>query len=227
MLSASCVLGPFGCREVSPPRSTVGFRGYVEYCERLHDTCATATDDLAPEYSEKAKGWPVVCVCAWAVVSSIVVPASRCSQLTGHSICVVSILRLPVLIAAAKSKDPTGDNPAVAKWSIVELNTAIICASLITLRPLIFRWFPGLLGSKDVDEQSGPISNLMQRTVGSASTPGHAANRHDSLLRSGNDWGTWQCESTDQASSTISGGATKEQSARGAGVAVSIASNEV
>ena len=147
--------------------------------------------------------------------------------LTDRSICVVSILRLPVLIAAAKSKDPTGDNPAIAKWSIIELNVAIICASLITLRPLILRWFPALLGSINADEQPSRLSTLMQRTVGSASTPGHAANRDESLLRSGNRWGTWQCESTDQRSSTVSRGGTEEQSAGGTGVAVSVASNEV
>ena len=62
----------------------------------------------------------------------------------GHSVCVVSVVRLPFLISAAKSKDPTGDNPSVAKWSTIELNTAIICACLTTLKPLLMHIFPSL-----------------------------------------------------------------------------------
>ncbi|KAK4163709.1 hypothetical protein QBC43DRAFT_319091 [Cladorrhinum sp. PSN259] len=67
----------------------------------------------------------------------------------GFFVCVVSVVRLPFLISAAKSKDPTGDNPSIAKWSIIELNTAIVCACLTTLKPLLLHIFPSLCGSAD------------------------------------------------------------------------------
>jgi len=208
----------------------VGLGGGTEYRERLHDICASTADDWTSSYSEEAKDWPLFGVCAWVFVSSFrpsdFFPADA-FMLTGQSICVVSILRLPVLIVAAKSKDPTGDNPAVAKWSIVELNVAIICSSLTTLRPLILRWFPTIFGSLDGHGQGGHSYDMMPPTIGSASTPGHGAIHGDSLLRSGNGLGTRQCESADRASSTVPGGVTKEQSVGGQGAAVSIVVNEV
>jgi hypothetical protein len=162
------------------------------------------------------------------------VPASQVFLLTGRSICVVSILRLPVLIAAAKSKDPTGDNPAVAKWSIVELNVAIICASLTTLRPLILRCFPALIGSEDGDGPEFSSYGAMRQTVEGASTLRFGVNRHDSLRCSGNTFGSRHCESADQASSdeanshvSGTGGQLKEERARGTEITVSIGGNEV
>ncbi|KAK1469791.1 hypothetical protein CMEL01_01558 [Colletotrichum melonis] len=87
----------------------------------------------------------------------------------GFFICVVSILRIPSLIVAKYSRDPTLDSPGIAKWSVVELNTAIVCASLITLKPLAMRFFPRMLGSNrgDVGRQRGPGSEEIPATVGS------------------------------------------------------------
>ncbi|EGX49221.1 hypothetical protein AOL_s00078g605 [Orbilia oligospora ATCC 24927] len=65
----------------------------------------------------------------------------------GLFVCVVSILRLHALIVLESSQDPTWDQAATTCWSSIELNIAIICASLPTLRPVIGRIFPSLLGS--------------------------------------------------------------------------------
>lgn len=147
--------------------------------------------------------------------------------LTSQSICVVSIVRLPFLIVAAKSKDPTGDNPAVAKWSIVELNVAIICSSLTTLRPLILRWFPTIFGSVDGHGQQGQSYTIMPPTIGSASTPGHGAVYSDGVLRSGDGVGAPQCELADRAGLTALAGVTKDQSVGGKGAAASSVIMEV
>ncbi|EXF83067.1 hypothetical protein CFIO01_06239 [Colletotrichum fioriniae PJ7] len=87
----------------------------------------------------------------------------------GFFICVVSILRIPSLIAAKYSRDPTLDSPGIAKWSVVELNTAIVCASLITLKPLAMRFFPRMLSPNrgDVARRHGPGSEEIPATVGS------------------------------------------------------------
>lgn len=61
--------------------------------------------------------------------------------------CVVSLLRVPSLVTIARSTDPTWDTSTVAIWSCVELNIAIICACCMTLRPLLARLFPKLMGS--------------------------------------------------------------------------------
>lgn len=63
------------------------------------------------------------------------------------SVCIISVLRIPSLLEAGKTKDPTYDNCGIAIWSIVEVNAAIIGACLSTLKPLISRVWPRLLFS--------------------------------------------------------------------------------
>jgi len=63
------------------------------------------------------------------------------------SVCIMSILRLHSLYVIANSTDVTWDNVGAATWSAVELNTAIVCACLPTLKPLINIVAPRLLGS--------------------------------------------------------------------------------
>ena len=59
----------------------------------------------------------------------------------------VSILRLQSLLHFAKSQNPTWDNLAVSQWSTVEINVGMICACMPSLRVLLVRLFPKLLGS--------------------------------------------------------------------------------
>ncbi|KAH8679713.1 hypothetical protein BGZ60DRAFT_235794 [Tricladium varicosporioides] len=65
----------------------------------------------------------------------------------GFFVCIISVLRLHSLQIASISIDPTWDNIGVANWSCIELNTAIICPCLTTLKPLISRLFPRLLST--------------------------------------------------------------------------------
>lgn len=43
------------------------------------------------------------------------------------------------------SQDPTWDFTTIAHWSFVEVNIAIVCACLMTMKPLIAKFFPGFL----------------------------------------------------------------------------------
>jgi hypothetical protein len=43
--------------------------------------------------------------------------------------------------------DITYDMARIAYWGVVEVNLAIICACLTTIKPLLVKWFPRLLGS--------------------------------------------------------------------------------
>ena len=56
-------------------------------------------------------------------------------------VVIVSILRLPALYHLMHSKDITWENPMASIWSSIEMNVAIICSCLPTLRCL----FPKLL----------------------------------------------------------------------------------
>lgn len=57
------------------------------------------------------------------------------------AVVIVSILRLPSLYHLMESKDTTWENPMAVIWSTIEINVAIICSCLPTLRCL----FPRLL----------------------------------------------------------------------------------
>ncbi|PGH17175.1 hypothetical protein AJ79_01313 [Helicocarpus griseus UAMH5409] len=60
----------------------------------------------------------------------------------GGFVCVTSGLRLRSLRQAAHVHDDAWNNAALAAWSSVECNTALICCCLPTLRPLVTRISP-------------------------------------------------------------------------------------
>lgn len=62
----------------------------------------------------------------------------------GWFVCVVSVLRLNALVVlVAHPDDSTWYSSATAYWSAIEMNLAIVCASLPALKPLLVRVFPG------------------------------------------------------------------------------------
>ncbi|EUC43280.1 hypothetical protein COCMIDRAFT_7265 [Bipolaris oryzae ATCC 44560] len=62
----------------------------------------------------------------------------------GWFVCVVSILRLHALtILVANQHDTTYYSAPVAYWSSIEMNLAIVCASLPALKPLMVKILPG------------------------------------------------------------------------------------
>ncbi|KAH7114831.1 hypothetical protein EDB81DRAFT_669434 [Dactylonectria macrodidyma] len=62
----------------------------------------------------------------------------------GFFVCIISVYRMTTLREAVSSDDPPWDNVGAAIWSVIELNCAIICASLPTLRPLVAKVVPGM-----------------------------------------------------------------------------------
>ena len=69
-----------------------------------------------------------------------------CSHLI--SVTVVSVLRLRSLVRfGTSSQNPTWDYYEVALWSTLEINIGIICTCLPSLRLLLVRLFPRVLGS--------------------------------------------------------------------------------
>lgn len=60
------------------------------------------------------------------------------------SVCALSVARVLTLHRAADPRDPSWDNTDAALWSVVEMNGAILCSSVPTLRPLFARKMRGL-----------------------------------------------------------------------------------
>jgi len=70
------------------------------------------------------------------------------------SSCVASTIRLYALYKVAFSADQYWDVTVIVIWSCIELNTGVICIGLGSLKPLISRYLPGLLGSSHATEES-------------------------------------------------------------------------
>ncbi|KAF2734334.1 hypothetical protein EJ04DRAFT_603287 [Polyplosphaeria fusca] len=60
----------------------------------------------------------------------------------GGFVCMTSILRLLLVHDAAKENDITKAGNLALIWSSLEINVAIICASLLVMKPLFLRVFP-------------------------------------------------------------------------------------
>ncbi|OAL49913.1 hypothetical protein IQ07DRAFT_644183 [Pyrenochaeta sp. DS3sAY3a] len=65
----------------------------------------------------------------------------------GFFACAISIVRLIELHRTNGTKDPLWDSAATAYWSAIELNVGILCACIPTLRPLVKKFAPRLIGS--------------------------------------------------------------------------------
>lgn len=84
------------------------------------------------------------------------------------SVCITSVIRLPYLYFAAGSADVTWNVAAVAMWSGIELNVAIICACLLVMKPLLTWTFRGLcvmgggMGATGLDQEGYDSSRAIQ-----------------------------------------------------------------
>ncbi|KAJ8113025.1 hypothetical protein OPT61_g4751 [Boeremia exigua] len=67
--------------------------------------------------------------------------------LVGTFVTIVSCLRLQSLVSFAASSNPTWDQVQVVNWSNIEINVGIICACLPTIRVMIVRCFPSIMGT--------------------------------------------------------------------------------
>ncbi|KAH8908298.1 hypothetical protein BR93DRAFT_868205, partial [Coniochaeta sp. PMI_546] len=65
----------------------------------------------------------------------------------GFFVCFVSIMRLVKLVEVETTPptDPGYSGASLHFWTTVEVNTAISCACMMTLKPLIVHFFPGFL----------------------------------------------------------------------------------
>ncbi|KAJ4369664.1 hypothetical protein N0V83_005426 [Neocucurbitaria cava] len=113
--------------------------------------------------------------------------ALLCILTIGWFVCVLSILRLHALVVLVHHpEDTTWYSAPTAYWSAIEMNLAIVCASLPALKPLMAKIAPGFLSHHSRGSSgrgrtalSDKIKNI---TIGSKKT----YNEVDDDLESGN-----------------------------------------
>ncbi|OAA79104.1 hypothetical protein LEL_02590 [Akanthomyces lecanii RCEF 1005] len=116
-----------------------------------------------------AMGWSNATISVLIDILMIAIPLSQITKLqlhwrkkvgvvimflTGTFVTVVSILRLRSLVGFANSNNPTWDQWEIAYWSTIEVNIGMICTCLPSLRLLLLRLFPKLLGNTTASGQS-------------------------------------------------------------------------
>ncbi|VBB71378.1 Putative protein of unknown function [Podospora comata] len=73
----------------------------------------------------------------------------------GFLVCFISILRLMQLIRVQTDLDFTYAAAELSYLTAVEVNGAIVCACVMTLKPFIAKFFPGLLSSRASGSSNG------------------------------------------------------------------------
>ncbi|KAB5575585.1 hypothetical protein GE09DRAFT_1215348 [Coniochaeta sp. 2T2.1] len=66
----------------------------------------------------------------------------------GFLVSLMSVIRLLYLIAEYNHPDFTYSNATLTYWTCIEVNTAIVCACVMTLKPLMNRYLPFLVRSR-------------------------------------------------------------------------------
>jgi hypothetical protein len=87
------------------------------------------------------------------------------------SVCIISLLRTLEFIKVMiinPAVDTSREGVVIAIWTMFEVNMAVVCACLTTIKPVLARFFPRLLSptpGTDEDE-SAPWSGAMERVRG-------------------------------------------------------------
>jgi hypothetical protein len=81
-------------------------------------------------------------------------PISLLTFIPAPRVCFISILRLIQLLRAQTDPDFTYVAAELSYLTAVEINGAIVCACVMTLKPLLVKFFPRILGSRSRDLRS-------------------------------------------------------------------------
>jgi len=108
------------------------------------------------------------------------------------SLCFISVWRLVFLIQLHKNQDKDFSyvGASITYWSVVELNAGIICACLMTLKPLAAKLVPRLINPPPSSTANG---DLVERKISPSCSmppysPDHQGNAQaDSPSRSSSD----------------------------------------
>lgn len=129
-------LGSFGWRFMRPQQPIMVYQRGWKHRNRHSNHAASAT------YPSRTATWAASKVDSHLyLLLRLLVSFTdiSTSSLTQHSTCIISIIRIKFL---SITEDITWNNVEAAAWSVTELCSGTICASLPTLRPLVSRHFP-------------------------------------------------------------------------------------
>lgn len=128
-------------------------------------------------------------------------PNAPCSSAI-YSICIVSIIRLTELTATRRDTDWTYYSITINFWTMVEANTGIVCACVMTLKPLISRLIFGTIAIRNKSDsnpdQLGPSIDLFHPP-----TIGSKPSRQVTQLNKKQSWFTAQLARLDRSLQTV------------------------
>ena len=119
---------------------------------------------MQPASKVETKGSSLLHLCIWVLVgdSPYIVSHQSYPNNVCSSVCAVSTVRLLQLISQRGRQDFTFDIIGVAIWTLIEVNTAIVCACIMTLKPLIAKLFPNLLDPRGMSLDTPPGAVVSQ-----------------------------------------------------------------
>ncbi|KAJ4395579.1 hypothetical protein N0V85_006494 [Neurospora sp. IMI 360204] len=90
-----------------------------------------------------------------------------------NSVCIVSLVRVFYLYASENvfQSDITFSTGNLTYWTALEVHTAIVIACVMTLKPLIVRFFPGFLDPRANNNSSGEQGATGEPTAASSEPP--------------------------------------------------------
>lgn len=86
------------------------------------------------------------------------------------SACAVSLIRTIYLkVVFEETIDPSWDSIGMSHWNCVEVNVAIVCACLMTMKPLISKLWPRLLDPPSSGAEDSVLDGNSESPNGSLS----------------------------------------------------------
>jgi hypothetical protein len=83
------------------------------------------------------------------------------------STCFISIIRIIWLVKTATSVDVPFEYVPIATWTSIETNVTVVIACLMTMKPLLSKFFPNLLGGYQQQSSGGEQPEGRVLTIGS------------------------------------------------------------
>ncbi|KAJ4388916.1 hypothetical protein N0V93_006378 [Gnomoniopsis smithogilvyi] len=129
----------------------------------------------------------------------------------GFFICIVSIIRLTELTATRRDIDWTYYSITIDFWTLVEANTGIVCACVMTMKPLLSRLILGANATRNKSDsnpdQLGPSIDLFHPP-----TIGSKPSRRNTPLNKKQSWFTAQLARLDRSLQTVNEAETEANS---------------
>jgi hypothetical protein len=89
---------------------------------------------------------------------------------------------IPPLLKPPSTNDETGTNTDVVIWSTIEVYTAVICASMMAVRPLLVKCMPAFFQSTIESHKEGTYGSSNPHRVESKSAGAHWSRNQASAI---------------------------------------------